>query len=111
MDNILTHLILFLTAFWGLYVLVMGLYRAHLEGRLKGINLLLAWPYLLLGAAVDLLANLTLASILFLELPRELLVTGRLQRHMRGKPGWRRTLSQYICDHMLDVFDPRGNHC
>ena len=111
MADAIVHIILFLTAFWGLYVLVMGLYRAHLDGRLKGINLLLAWPYLLLGAAADILANLTLASIVFLELPHELLVTRRLQRHMKGKAGWRRSLAQYICDHLLDVFDPRGDHC
>jgi hypothetical protein len=53
----------------------------------------------------------TIASLVFLELPREWLVTDRLQRHMHKSIGWRFWLAKYICDHLLDVFDPSGNHC
>jgi hypothetical protein len=104
--------IAFLWAFWGLYVLVMGLYRAHLDKRLSRAAYVLAAPFLAVGAAVDVLANLTIASLVFLEPPREWLVTSRLQRHNRDhESGWRGDLSEWICTHLLDVFDPTGNHC
>ena len=25
--------------------------------------------------------------------------------------GWRFWLAKYTCDHLLDVFDPSGDHC
>jgi len=60
---------------------------------------------------VDVVANLTAASIVFMELPREWLVTTRLTRHLHDEGGWRRTLARSICHCMLDPFDPRGEHC
>lgn len=101
----------FLWAFWGLYVLVMGLYRARLDGRLTRTLYVLSAPYLLLGAVVDVAANLTVFSFLFLEVPREWFVTQRLQRLMRGGPGWRQRVAKAICHKLLDMFDPSGAHC
>ncbi len=109
--EILLYVLLYLWAFWALYVLVMGLYRANLDGRLVGLNKLLGFPFLIIGAVVDVLANITIASIVFMEPPKEWLVTTRLQRYMTYRRGYRKTLALYICDHILDPFDPRGNHC
>lgn len=97
--------------FWGLYILVMGIYRAHLSRRLSRVGYVLGLPWILLGYLVDVLANLTVASIVFVELPREWLVTDRLQRHVIGSFGWRERLASWICNHLLDIFDPTGNHC
>jgi hypothetical protein len=101
----------FLWAFWGMYVLVMGIYRAHLHHRLRGLVLVLSLPFVAIGYLMDIFANLTIASIVFLEPPREWLVTDRLQRHMLHGTGWRFWLARYVCDHLLDVFDPSGDHC
>lgn len=111
LTSILLWSIGFLWAFWGMYVLVMGIYRAHLNHRLKGLVLVLSLPFVTIGYLMDVFANLTIASLVFLELPREWLVTDRLQRHMTKSTGWRFWLAKYICDHLLDVFDPSGNHC
>jgi hypothetical protein len=102
---------LFLWVFWYAYILVMGLYRAHLAGRLTRFTYALALPALLVGYAMDVLANLTIASIVFLEPPREWLVTDRLKRHIARGTGWRAVKAEWICTHLLDVFDPRGDHC
>lgn len=103
---------LFLWVFWGLYVLVMGLYRAHLDHRLTPVTTVLGLPFVVVGFVVDVLANITLASIAFFEVPREWLVTDRLQRHIRTPTSaWRTRLASWICDHLLDVFDPSGDHC
>jgi hypothetical protein len=102
---------LFLWAFWYVYIVVMGLFRAHLQGRLKGFVFVLALPAIIVGYLMDVLANLTVASVVFLEPPREWLVTDRLSRYIAGYPGWRQKLAAWICDHLLDVFDPSGDHC
>lgn len=103
--------LLFLWFFWAMYVFVMGIYRAYLSKRLGPVNFVLGFPLVLVGAITDIVANLVIAPIVFLDIPREWLVTTRLLRYRRGEDGWRKTISTYICDHMLDVFDPTGNHC
>lgn len=103
--------LLFAWATWAMYVLVMGLYRAHLAGRLGRVTYALGYPLVALGWLMDVAANVLIASPLFLEPPRELLVTTRLKRHMRGREDWRQRVAKWICDHLLDVFDPSGDHC
>ena len=105
------HAALFLWAFYALYVLVMGVYRAKLAGRLEGAPLVLLSPFVVIGAVMDVVCNLTIATVVFVEPPREWLVTKRLQRHHASNDGWRTVLAAYVCDRLLDPFDPTGNHC
>lgn len=102
-----------LWAFWLLYVFTMGLYRAFLLRRLRGLSLVLCAPVVAVAAVVDLLMQLTLFTLVFAELPRDLLVTHRLRRYMRELPAshWRRRWADYLCHHLLDPFDPTGAHC
>lgn len=93
-----------------LYIVVMGLYRAHLQKRLGRTLKVLGAPVLMVGALMDVLVNLTLATIVFLDIPRELMLTMRLQRYMRGG-GWRRSWANWLCAKLLDPFDPSGSHC
>lgn len=103
---------LYLWLFWCAYVLVMGLYRAHLARRMSRVTYVLAAPALLVGVLMDVLANIVIASVVFLEPPREWLVTQRLQRHITQDMGtWRGYLAAWVCTHLLDVFDPSGDHC
>lgn len=96
---------------WILYIIVMGLYRAKLAGRLSPSAAVLGAPFLLIGYVVDVLTNLTVAPFVFLEFPRETLVTTRLTRHLRSGSGWRYRFAKAICNSLLDPFDPRGVHC
>jgi hypothetical protein len=109
--SILLWTVGFLWAFWGMYVLVMGIYRAHLSHRLRGLVLVLSLPFVVIGFLMDVFANLTIASLVFLEPPREWLVTSRLQRYIAHGTGWRAAKARWICDNLLDVFDPSGDHC
>lgn len=104
------YAILFLWATWYMYVLVMGLYRAHLTKRLSPTQLVLAAPALLVGYAMDILCNLTVACLIFRDIPREWLVTDRLERYKQGD-GWRQEWADWICTNLLDPFDPSGDHC
>lgn len=107
---------LYLYAFWLLYILVMGLYRAHLAGRLGPLATALALPAVVLAYLVDLLANWTIAALLFRELPRHPLelVTDRLSRylaHQDGSSSYRRRWAVWLCTSLLDPLDPTGQHC
>lgn len=104
-------LLIYLWVLWGIYVLVMGLYRAHLDKRLTKFTYALAAPWLLIGYVIDVLANLVVATIIFLELPKEWTVTSRLKRYILTKTDYRNKLANWICQYLLDVFDPKGKHC
>jgi hypothetical protein len=106
-----TYLFAWIYAFWLLYLVVMGVYRAHLSKRLQPVALILLLPVVLLGVIVDIVSNLILAPILFLDLPKELLVTSRLIRYRNYDSGWRNKVANYICSNLLDVFDPNNQHC
>lgn len=109
---ILLYVIAFVWLFWYVYIVVMGLYRAQLQDRLKGVVFALALPAIVAGYVMDIIANIFIASVLFLDPPKEFLVTTRLKRYQKVDPlSWRGRLSFYICEHLLDVFDPKGNHC
>ncbi len=101
----------YLWVFYMLYVYTMGVYRAKLSGRLQGLALLLLYPIVVVAALFDVLCNLTLACIIFAEPPKEWLVTARLKRHHASDGGWRAALAGYVCDRLLDPFDPTGDHC
>lgn len=123
------YILLSLWFFWLLYVLVMGIYRAHLAKRLTLVTYMLSAPAVLVGFVVDLMMNWTVAIVVFLDPPikvirrnclgfwlydieLELLVTTRLIRYKDLEPcSWRGQLADYICGHMLDMFDPSEDHC
>lgn len=104
------YLALYLWAFFGLYVLVMGLYRAYLKGDMPWPIKVLGAPFLILGLAVDAFANVFIASFVLAEAPREWLVTTRLSR-LEHEHGWRGDIARWVCDSILDPLDPTGEHC
>jgi hypothetical protein len=109
--NSIVVLILYLYSFWIVYIGVMGIYRAYLDNRLSKVVLYLLCPFILIGIIMDVFANLFVAPIIFMDMPKELLVTTRLTRYKRDDKGWRYNLANVICINLLDVFDPTGKHC
>ena len=65
-------------------------------------------PLMLFGALVDMSFNLTWASLLFLQLPREIFFSQRVSKNQL-LIGWRSKLAQLICKQILNRFLP--NHC
>lgn len=96
---------------WGWYLSIMHLKSAHDQGKLTLAAKILGYPWLIAGLAFDVLFNLIVGSLLFLERPRELLFTSRVRRHATGSSRWRRRLAILICRELLDPFDPAGKHC
>ena len=99
---------------WYLYLIVIGLYRAHLLGRLSWPAKVLGSPALVVGWLLDWFINWTIAAVWFQEMPHAPLelVTDRLQRYMAGLPGRNQKHARSICAHLLDPFDPNPEgHC
>lgn len=93
---------------WGLYLSVMMLMK-H-KDTLTTETKFFAYPLAFYGVLVDFLYNMTVGTLLFVELPREWLLTKRLKRHLEDD-NWRGTMSRWFCRHLLDPFDPKGTHC
>lgn len=62
---------------------------------------------LLIGLFADAVLNLW-SSILFLELPREALLTARVRR-LKGLSTWRGAIARWLCDNLLCSIEP--GHC
>jgi hypothetical protein len=98
-----------LYATWIFYLAVMNLKRAKDAGKLTWPAKVMGYPVLFVGLALDCLLNLTVCTFLFLELPREGLVTARLKRLEAGG-GWRAVLATWFAVSLLNTFDPSGKH-
>lgn len=61
----------------------------------------------------DFILNATLATILFLDLPREFMVTTRLARYKDSSwpDGKRKQISLWVCQNWLNPFAPNHKHC
>jgi hypothetical protein len=108
---VITYTLLSLYALWLFYLAVMNLYRAKKDSTISKVALVLGYPILIVGVLLDLIVNVVIMSIVFLELPRELLVTQRLTRLIQSGFSWRANLAYWICHHFLNAFDPSGDHC
>lgn len=100
-------------ALWIFYLAVMHLKRARDNGTLSRPALYLGYPVLLVGYALDVFVQVVVASVVFLDPPRELTLTGRLKRYINTSPAgsWREAAAAWMCAHLLDQFDPDGRHC
>lgn len=110
---ILMYVVVFLNLFYVLYVTVMGIYRAFLSKKLRWYHWALLWWVILIGFVFDIVANSTVAIIIFHELPKELLVTTRLKRYINDANSHinNKIIALWICENLLDLFDPTENHC
>ena len=98
-----------LYALWLFYLAVMSLDRARRAKTLSKPALWFGYPILIAGLLIDLLVNVLL-TVPFLDLPRETTVTYRLKRYAAGPDGWRKRVTLWFADDMLDDFDPTGKH-
>lgn len=93
---------------WLLYLAVMSLKRAR--GELHGPIKVIGYAIAFIGVVIDVIYNVIIGSIIFFEIPKELLFTARCDRHIPQKT-WRGSLARWICKYMLDPFDKGGKHC
>ena len=102
-------LYLFFVFGWILYLAVMNVARVrdqlHWFAKLNAYFILLPAGY-----AVDFVMNLVVC-LAFWRLPRDLLLTGTLKRAIINEDNWRCDVAAWICERLLNQFDPKGRHC
>ena len=111
MSAVLTYIALAFGVTYLLYVFyaaVMNIKRVRDMGKLSPIGYAFGYPTLLIGYALDVLCNVFVMSLVFLELPKETTVTARFKRHNKGT-GWRKRVAQFF-EPLLDPLDPSGDH-
>lgn len=96
-------------ALWGFFLAVMSLAHARDDKTLTPLAQTLGYPILFVGYVLDFIANMTVMTLVFLELPHEWLVTARISRHLKESIGRRRTIAVWFRDNWLDPFD--HGHC
>lgn len=95
---------------WLFYLAAMNLKRAKDNNTISNPALYLGYPAVILAYLLDVAFNWVFGTVMFLELPREGVLTHRLKRHYK-KDNWRGRLARYICSNLLDAFDPSSKHC
>jgi len=104
-------LYLFFVLGWVLYIAVMGLKRVrdqlHPFARFNAYLVLFVFGY-----PWDLVMNL-LVCLAMGRVPRDWILTGTLQRIRYSEPSGsrREAVASWICEHLLNQFDPTGRHC
>lgn len=96
---------------WNHYVAVMHLKVMRDSKRITKEQRPMALLTLGIGYLLDVAVNWLICTPLFLELPKEPLVTQRVTRHKYYGKGWRQKLAVWICEKILDTVDPSGCHC
>lgn len=87
----------------------MAMIRAHHERKLNGLLWVLCLPFVAISWVIDVAHNVTVFTVVFCELPRELTVTERLKRHVKQQT-FRGKLARWIADTLLNSFDHTNNH-
>lgn len=96
-----------------LYLAYCAVNRAKKDGKLeKTPRLVRAAAYLTVGIGfvLDVLFNITVGTVMFLESPeiRRLTFTARCKKHL-NEPGWRGDRARWACDGWLNPFEE--GHC
>ena len=96
-------------ALWVFFLAVMNLARAKDAGQLTATAKALGYPVLIVGYVLDCFVNMTVMTVLLLEIPQETTVTSRLSRHNKESDGWCKSVAAWA-EPLLDPYDPSGDH-
>ncbi len=110
---------------WTFYLAVMKLKWAMDRGLVGQFAKVNGYILIIIGLVPYVLFNWTVATIMFLQLPRlrkigyvwkipiilpEPQFTMRCKWNIKYGKGWRKRQAEYWCKHMLDPFE-EGGHC
>ena len=101
-----------LAALYGLWIGYLALTnadRVRAAGQMTPVARVLITPALLVFGALDVLVNVTIGSILYLELPRRWTLSQRAASHYRADT-WRGNISRWLGHNVLNAYDRTGDH-
>ena len=94
-----------------LWIVISGLSRAHAEGRLSPHVIAVGTGIAYIGLAWDVLCNVLICTVIFLDIPREATLSQRLRRLLLTT-GWRQRLALWFAVDLINPFsvDPSDPH-
>jgi len=106
----ITSLIIFwLTALF--YTSVMAFKKVKDDGVLETLHWSsksIGYSFLYTGLVVDMLLNIVVMTVLFIEPPKEILTTSRIKRfYHQPRAGYRHRLAKFFAKNYLLPFDPK----
>ena len=104
------HVLLTVWLLFVFFLACMALQSALDRKTLTPWGLRVGYTVLVVGYVLDFTVQITLASVLFLELPKEITVSSRVKRLITTDAGWRGDLAAWLRDHLLMPFDATGGH-
>jgi hypothetical protein len=97
-------------ALWLFFLATMSIMRAYRVKLMGPVATVLAVPVLAVALVLDVVVNVLVATVVFVDWPREWLLTRRLVRYIDMPQGWRTALALWGTRNLLDIFDPSGLH-
>ena len=103
---------------WLFFLVMMQFEQAEDAGRLEHpVVKVHVWIVKLSGVGIYGFLNAVVATIVFLDPPREFEFTRRCRRYIAGEKQWfpvlaryRAAVAEWVCKHLLDPFE-EGGHC
>lgn len=96
---------------WLFYLALMNIKR-NWKKISWPVRILAAVPIAIVGIIIDVVMNLVVGTLFFVELPHEWVFTDRVKRHKAESWNWRNRLAHWFCNNILDPFDPdHDGHC
>ena len=96
---------------WILYIAMMNVKRALMQGDIPWQAKMLVVPTKWIFDVVEFFCNVVVCTVIFVDWPKEITVSDRLRRYHRNPtcPTWRMIIVNFIKP-MIDPFDPTGTH-
>jgi hypothetical protein len=98
---------------WIFYLAIMNLKSAKDAGTMTKVAYSLALPMLVAGYILDIVVNVTIGTLLFLDFPhyKRLTLSARMSYlYEPGSTAWRSKLSEWFARNLLNNYDPSGQH-
>ncbi|HAR45566.1 MAG TPA: hypothetical protein DCS05_05165 [Nitrospiraceae bacterium] len=112
----ITTVLLCTVALFVWFLVAMYYLRRRHELRTRtGLAYWLLVAAILPGVAFDVIYNWTIGVLLFMDITPDLTLSQRLARYRKapiGEVGYRRKRwADWICENLLNPYDPKGRHC
>jgi hypothetical protein len=88
--------------------------RRHELRTRRGLGYWLLVASIVPGIMFDVVYNWTFGVVVFLDVTRDFTLSSRLKRYrdsLEYKGTWRMRWADWICEHLLNPYDPKGRHC
>lgn len=108
--NPLKFILIWTVFTWTYYLAMCSLKRAHKAGVIPKFLKPLAYVLLAGFLVADAVFNITVGTIVFLQLPKQWLFTSRCKENA-NRWDWRRDTARWWCSNWLNWADPSGRHC